>query len=220
MCGLRPVAPTAWHRPHILSSKIFPLCSSRSRAWPTALRAQTNRNVAQRLFLTNFCTFDAPRENWAFKLPAQNQDCAIHVKPFHSFEGENRDESRSCAHPRRMLLLLNTTQIIDNSEDAHSHDDFRALLRPGLLPIRRINIVRQVDNGVESFPPNWHFTSAVSGNSFRSVYGFINSVRGKDPVVVLGQHRQIGRRRLQLFANRSLALSIRTMTGRARRLKF
>ena len=26
---------------------------------------------------------------------------------------------------RRLLLLLNTTQIIDNSEDACSHDDFR-----------------------------------------------------------------------------------------------
>ena len=30
------------------------------------------------------------------------------------------------APPRRLLLLLNTAQIIDNSEDACSHDDFRA----------------------------------------------------------------------------------------------
>jgi hypothetical protein len=35
--------------------------------------------------------------------------------------------------------------------------------------------------------------------------------RGKDPVVVLGQHRQIGRRYLELLADRSFALSIRTM---------
>ena len=96
---------------------------------------------------------------------------------------------------------------------------------PGFVPARpssnkRINIVRQVDNGVESFPPNWHFTSAVSGNCFQSIYGFINSVRGKDPVVVLGQHRQIGRRYLKLVADWSFALCIRTMTTRARRLKF
>lgn len=50
----------------------------------------------------------------------------------------------------------------------------------------------------------WHFTSAVSGNCFRSIYGFINSVRGKDAVVVLGQDRQIGRRHLELLAGRSL----------------
>lgn len=120
----------------------------------------------------------------------------------------------------RSLLLLNTSQIIDNGEDACSHDDFRASLRPGQFPIRRINIVRQADDGVESFPPNRHFPSAVSGNCFRSVYGFIESVRGKNPVVVLGQHRQIGSRYLELVADRSFAPGIRTVTTRARRLKF
>jgi len=30
----------------------------------------------------------------------------------------------------RLILLLNTIQIIGNSENACSHDDFRALLRP------------------------------------------------------------------------------------------
>jgi hypothetical protein len=104
--------------------------------------------------------------------------------------------TKSVFDARRLLLLLNTIEIIGNSENACSHDDFRASLRPGHLPVRRINIVRQVDNGVESFPPNWHFTSAVSGNCFQSIYGFINGVYGKDPVVVPGQHRQIGRRYL------------------------
>src|SRR6516164_5919564 len=59
----------------------------------------------------------------------------------------------------RLLLLLNTTQIIDNREDACSHDDFRALLRAEPLPVRQINIVRQVGHGGELISPNWHFTS-------------------------------------------------------------
>lgn len=80
--------------------------------------------------------------------------------------------------------------------------------------------MRQPDNRVESFPPNWHFTSAVSGNCFQSRYGFINSVRGEDPVVVPGQYGQIGRRYLQQLADRSFTFSICTMTARARRLKF
>src|ERR1700688_3158639 len=96
----------------------------------------------------------------------------------------------------QLLFLLNTIQIIDDSEDPCSHDDFHTLLRPSHLPIKRIDIMRQVDNGVESFSPNWHFTSAVSGNCSQSIYGFIDSVRGKDAVVVLGQYRQIARRYL------------------------
>ena len=121
---------------------------------------------------------------------------------------------------RRLLLLLNTIQIIDNSEDACSHDDFSQFARRVKHVISRVNNVRQVHNGVESFSPNWHFTRAVSGNCFRPVYGFINSVRGKDPVVVPGQDRQIRRRYLELLADRSFALSIRTMAACARRLKF
>ena len=53
----------------------------------------------------------------------------------------------------RLLLSLNMTQIIDNSEDACSDDDFRASLRPGHLPIRRIIIVRQSIMGSNSLPP-------------------------------------------------------------------
>ena len=121
---------------------------------------------------------------------------------------------------RGLLLLLNTTEIIDNSEDACSHDDFSQFSRWVKHVISRINNVRYVHNGVESFPPNWHFTSAVSGNCFRPIYRLVNSVRGKDPVVVLGQDRQIGRRYLELLADGSFALSIRTMAACARRLKF
>src|SRR5438876_10765184 len=105
-----------------------------------------------------------------------------------------------------LLLLLDTTQIIDNSEDACSHDDFGALPRPSHAPIRRINIVRQVDYGVKQLTPNAHFPTAVSANRFRSIYGFINSVRGQDPVVVLRQHRQTAPRYLDLLAYRSFAL--------------
>src|SRR5215472_5138233 len=120
----------------------------------------------------------------------------------------------------RSLFLLNTTQIIDNNEDACSYHDFSQFSRRVKLVIGRINNVRQVHNGVESVPKIWHFTNALSGNCFRSIYGFIDSVRGKDPVVLLGQDRQIGRRYLELFADRSFALSIHTMAARARRLKF
>src|SRR5690348_5377578 len=119
-----------------------------------------------------------------------------------------------------LLPLLNAIQIIDNSEDACSHDNLRTLLRTGHLPIGWIDVVRQADNGVESFPPNRHFTSAVSGNCFRSIDRFIDRVGGKDPVVVVGQYRQIGRRYLELLGDRSFALSIRAMTARARRPKF
>lgn len=115
----------------------------------------------------------------------------------------------------RLLLLLNAVQVIDNSEDARPHNNFRAFLWPGHSPIIGINSVRQIDNGIESFSPNWHFTGTVSGNFLRSIYGFIDSLRWKNPAVAFGQRRQIGRLYFELLADRSFALSIRTMTARA-----
>ena len=134
--------------------------------------------------------------------------------------GEPRRAGPHGSNARLSLLLLNTIQIIDDGEDACSHDNLRTVLRPGQPPIKRIDGVRQVDDGVESFAPDRHLTRAVGGNCFRAIDGFVDGVRGKDPVVVLGQDRQIGRRYLELLADRSLALSVRTMAARARRQKF
>jgi hypothetical protein len=65
-------------------------------------------------------------------------------------------------------------------------------------------------------PPNWHFTMRC----LQSIYGVIDSIRGKDPVVVFGQHRQIGRRHSEVLADGAVALSIRAMAACARRLKL
>ncbi|MGX1347594.1 hypothetical protein AB7M49_001170 [Bradyrhizobium elkanii] len=121
---------------------------------------------------------------------------------------------------RGVLLLLNSVQIIDNRKDSCSHHDLPQI--PGRIErvIGRIDNVRQALDGVESFPPNRHFMRAVRGNCSPPVYGFVNGSNRKDPVVVLGQGRQIGRRHLQLPSNRSFALSIHAMAACARSLKF
>ncbi len=120
----------------------------------------------------------------------------------------------------RLLLLLNAAEIIDDSEDACSHDGVSRSSRGVKRVIGRIDDVRVVHGGVEPFSPNRHFTRAVSGNRFRSIDGFVNSVGREDPVVFPGQDRQIGRRYLELLADGSFALSIRTMAACARSLKF
>ena len=121
---------------------------------------------------------------------------------------------------RGALLLLNAVQIIDNGKDSCSHDDLPQI--PGRIErvVGRIDNVRQVLDGVEPFPPNRHFVGAVRGYCFPPVYGFVDGGNRKDPVVVLGQGRQIGRRHLQLPSNRSFALSIHAVTACARSLKF
>ena len=118
-----------------------------------------------------------------------------------------------------MLFLLNTTQVIDDGKNAFSHDDFRVLLRTGQLPVGRIDTVRQADDGVESFPPDRHFTIAVRRDGFRSIDRLVNGVRGKCPVAFPGQDRQIGRRDLELLGDGSFALAFSTMAARAGRLK-
>ena len=77
---------------------------------------------------------------------------------------ESERARRQAIDAGRALLLLNATEIIDDGENAFSHHDFRALLRPGQLPIGWIDMVRQADNGIKSFSPNRHFAAAVSGN--------------------------------------------------------
>ncbi|MHC2465249.1 hypothetical protein ACVIHD_004261 [Bradyrhizobium embrapense] len=118
------------------------------------------------------------------------------------------------------LLLLDAVQVIDDGEDACSYDDFPQVPRRIERVVGRINRVRRALDGIESFSPDRHFMSAVRGNCSPPIYGFINGGYRKDPVVVLGQGRQIGRRHLQLPSNRSFALSIYAMTACARSLKL
>ncbi len=122
--------------------------------------------------------------------------------------------------PSWPLPLLDAVQVIDNGEDACSHDDFSQVPRRIERVVGRINSVRHALDRIESFPPDRHFMSAVRGNCSPPVYGFIDSGHRKDPVVVLGQGRQIAWRHLQLPGNRSFALSIYAMTACARSLKF
>src|SRR5689334_19805786 len=53
-----------------------------------------------------------------------------------------------CKCKEGSLLLLNTLQVVDNGENTLSHNDLRVLVRTGKLPVSRINIVGQVDDGV------------------------------------------------------------------------
>src|ERR1700749_4746986 len=82
-------------------------------------------------------------------------------------------------------LLLDTIQVINNSENTRSHDSSPQFPRCVERVICRIKNMRQVHNRVEPLPPDWHFARAVSGNWFRSKYLFVDSLRGENPVVVL-----------------------------------
>jgi hypothetical protein len=82
-------------------------------------------------------------------------------------------------------LLLYAIQVIDNHRNATSNHEVKA--------------------------PNWHFTIAVSSDQRSPINNLIHRSDRKHPVISFSEHCQVGRRRLEHRADKSVSLAIHTM---------